>query len=425
MEKIYDQLLIMSANGSAMIVAILLLRPLLKRAPRKFSYGLWALAAFRLLCPVSLSAPWSAVGILYSNVEALPYAGEGITTLARTDGTAAMLTLYPELRPVWLDWIPWILCAGALILLLLAVFSRIRLERRLEKAVWLEENVYLSDQIRSPFILGLLRPRIYLPFGLDEGDRELVLAHERFHLKHGDHWVRAVAFVVLSVYWFNPMCWVGFYYMTRDMESRCDEAVLTCHPDRKKEYCTVLLAVASNRRFPSPSPLSFGETGVEQRIRRILNWRKPALWVRAVAAVVCLGVMLLWGVNPMARNSPHFLTSAVSGENLMNQTAVITTWDAEGYPNTTELTGAELDTLLSALNQIPEEHMIRYTGAGAFSREAELVVSLTEPDLDTMLLSYGHGAVWLVLDSEMPCDPGQWLLADESLRALLASMLEN
>ena len=160
-------------------------------------------------------------------------------------------------------------------LLLYGIISYLNLRRRLRGAVRAENGVFETDSVRAPFILGLFSPTIYLPPGLEGEPLRYVLAHERFHIRHADHAVKLFGFLLLCVHWFNPLVWLAFYLMSRDMEMRCDEAVLSAESGITKPYSMALLSFASARRFPSPSPLCFGETGVRERIKNVLRWKKP------------------------------------------------------------------------------------------------------------------------------------------------------
>ena len=184
----------------------------------------------------------------------------------------------------------WI--AGIAAMVAYAIFSWARLTRSLDTAVRDEGNVWLSDRVRSPFIMGYVNPKIYLPFGLKNEEREYVLAHERHHLRRGDHFVKLFSFGLLTLHWFNPMVWLAFLLMSRDMEMSCDEYVLGRHENIASRYSMTLLSFASNRRFPAPSPLAFGESDVKPRIRNALSWKKPSVWLCVLLALVCVGLIV-------------------------------------------------------------------------------------------------------------------------------------
>ena len=314
METLFLTVLNMSFAASYVIAAVLLLRLLLKRAPRRYSYALWSAAALRLCCPVSFSAGFSLFGLLDltqtgAALEFLPGNLGNMQQPAIRTGVdavnAALAGSLPEATPaasvnpmqVWIFVGACVWLAGIAVMALYGLVSYLRLRGRLRTAVRLEENVFACESVRSPFVLGVLRPKIYLPYGLDGESRALVLAHEKYHLRHGDMLVRLFAFCLLALHWFNPLVWVAFFCMSRDMELRCDEKVLENGDPRAYSLC--LLSVAAGRRFPAPGPLAFGETDVKGRIRHALKWKKPRRWAAAAATVLCLAALLACTANPV------------------------------------------------------------------------------------------------------------------------------
>jgi len=326
METIFLSILQMSGRAAIVILAVLLIRLLLRRAPKKWSYLLWIAPAFRLCCPVS----WQSVFSLFSlgslrTVTATPGSGDlagavmtphvndglslpGAAVTAPPEATgpvASVSPVGPQAAPAMADPAQTLLtvlivlwCAGMLAMLLYAAVSYLRAKRHLRTAVRLRDNIYESDAIRSPFILGIFRPKIYVPFGLDGDTLRYVLAHENTHLRRRDYLVKPFAFLLLTVHWFNPLCWLAFWLMGKDMEMSCDERVLREWGVEKRDYSTTLLTFATERIFPSPSPLAFGETGVKSRIRNILNWRRPRLWVTLLAVVLCAAVIVACAADP-------------------------------------------------------------------------------------------------------------------------------
>lgn len=312
-----SRLLEMSLTASAVILVVLAARLLLRKAPRVYSYALWAVVAFRLICPISFSSQFSLLGLLDASVpeivqsEDLPAdfaaadLSEDILLPALTEPARDLLNpAQPtETRQPVPALLTGIWMAGVLALLIWALISYLSLRRKMRTAVLLEGNVFQSEHVRSPFILGLLRPRIYIPYALDDTALRCVLAHERCHLKRGDHMVKAFSFALLVIHWFNPLCWLAFYLMSRDMEMSCDEKVLS-HGGSKKEYSTVLLSFAANRRFPAPCPLAFGETGAKSRIKNALKWKRPRTWVTVAAALACIALIAACAADPAADTAP-------------------------------------------------------------------------------------------------------------------------
>ena len=323
MEAVFLRLLDMELSAALVILAVLLVRLLLRRAPKKWSYLLWGVVAFRLICPVSINAPFSVLGLTAQGAavtgsalgaaSAIAYlprnigivtpprvgSGMGAVSQAALDALpAATQTTGADPMQVWRTVGAALWCAGMIALLVYGAVTYLHLRKRLTGAVLVADDVYETDAVRAPFILGLVRPRIYLPVGLEGKPLRYVLAHERFHIRHGDHAVKLLAFLLLCVHWFDPLVWLAFSLMGRDMEMRCDEAVLAAEHGIAKPYSMALLSFATARRFPSPSPLAFGETGVKQRIQNALRWRQPKVWVTVLCALLCAVAVAACAVNP-------------------------------------------------------------------------------------------------------------------------------
>ena len=321
MEKLFFTVLGMSATGSLVILAVLLARLALRKAPKAFSYALWAVALFRLLCPFTLDSAFS----LLPSVRMVDAAGRGGGTdqvIQIQTGIPALnsqvngfLADHPyqegqptetggepgeELAPVinqsgpvpdWRTVPAAIWLAGTAALLGYGALSLLGLRRRLAGSVPLEgeKNVRLAGHIPSPFVLGLVRPVIYLPSDLNEGERDYILLHERTHIRRFDHVTRGLAWLAAAVHWFNPLVWLAFYLAGRDMEMSCDEAVLRkMGREIRADYSASLLRLSQGGKLPA-GPLAFGGSGFQSRIKNILNYKKPAFWVAALAlAGVCV-----------------------------------------------------------------------------------------------------------------------------------------
>ncbi len=321
MEKLFFTVLGMSATGSLVILAVLLARLALRKAPKAFSYALWAVALFRLLCPFTLDSAFS----LLPSVRMVDAAGRGGGTdqvIQIQTGIPALNSQvngfladhpYQEGQPTetggepWEDLVPvinqpgpvpdWrtvpaaIWLAGTAALLGYGALSLLGLRRRLAGSVPLEgeKNVRLAGHIPSPFVLGLVRPVIYLPSDLNEGERDYILLHERTHIRRFDHVTRGLAWLAAAVHWFNPLVWLAFYLAGRDMEMSCDEAVLRkMGREIRADYSASLLRLSQGGKLPA-GPLAFGGSGFQSRIKNILNYKKPAFWVAALAlAGVCV-----------------------------------------------------------------------------------------------------------------------------------------
>lgn len=304
----------MSLTGSFVILAVLAMRMLLRRAPKIFSYCLWVVVLLRLLCPVSFSAVFSPLQLLappetsngrvvYISEDLMRHTAEAPSESAytlrqqgRTDAAALpqrsnLEVLVGAASVIWL--------AGICLMAAYSALSFVRLKKRLKTARWERDNIYRMERMETPFVVGMIKPRIYLPAHLKESEKRYVLLHEQIHLRRGDHIFKIAAFAALSLHWFNPLVWAAFFLSEKDMEMSCDEAVLgRIGADVKKEYSASLLRMAMGRRLLGKAPLAFGEGETGSRIKNVLRYKKPAVLAALAVAVICaaVGVMLL--ANP-------------------------------------------------------------------------------------------------------------------------------
>ena len=299
---VFLQLLNRSITAGWIVLAILLLRLFLKKAPKWITVALWGMVAFRLLCPFSFKSVLSLIpsaetvspGIMTAQTptvntgvpilnEALNYALKTNLSPATGDSANPLQIWIPLLAAVWV--------VGIVILLAHTAVSYLRLRRKVSTAVLLRENVYQTEHAVSPFALGAIKPKIYLPFHLREQDAEHVIAHEQAHIRRKDHWWKPLGFLLLTLHWFHPLLWVGYLLLCKDIELACDEKVIKeLNRDRKADYSQALLTCSVRRRTPSACPLAFGETGVKSRVKSVLHYKKPAVWVIAVAVVLCVAL---------------------------------------------------------------------------------------------------------------------------------------
>ncbi len=308
---VFQQVVSMSLTAGLVILAICAARLLLRQAPKKFSYWLWAGAAFRLVCPFSFPAAFSLLALApaaqtvaetgpltevsYLPGAGLPEAAPGLgaadAALPQAAGAGQALGLWEVLGLVWL--------LGAAALLIGALVAYLRVKGQVATAVKFAHNVYECGAFRSPFVLGFFRPKIYIPFGLEPRQREHVLCHESAHIQRRDYLVKPLGFLLLAIHWFNPLVWLAFHLMSRDMEMSCDEKVLSqLGEEARREYSLSLLSIGSRRRFPAPNPLAFGETGVKERVVNVMKFRRAKRWVTVAAAVAVVAVTAACAANP-------------------------------------------------------------------------------------------------------------------------------
>ena len=310
MSALFLKILNLSINASWLILAVIAARLLLKKAPRWISCLLWGLVAVRLLCPISLESVLSilpSAKVVPENIEMVqdPHIDSGVRiidnavnpVIEKSFSPDAASSVNPMQVVVFMGSIIWL--TGMVVMLLYALISYILLRRKVRASVAMNDRVKECDEVDSPFILGIFRPEIYVPSGIDENTLELVIAHEEAHLKRHDHWWKPFGFVLLAVYWFNPLCWVAYILLCRDIEAACDEKVIK---DKDREYMAAysqaLLDCSVNRRIIAACPLAFGETGVKERVRGVLNYKKPAFWMIIVAVIACIVVAVCFMTNP-------------------------------------------------------------------------------------------------------------------------------
>ncbi|MDR2569501.1 MAG: M56 family metallopeptidase, partial [Oscillospiraceae bacterium] len=300
MDNIFLTILNMSLTGAFVIAAICIARLPLKKAPKIISYCLWAVAGFRLIFPFSIESilsfiPWSAAPIPTDiAMQPVPRIDSGIPFINNAiSGVLPAPMIGDSISPlqVWtaIGAYAWIF--GVAVMILYGVVSYFILKHIMRGAIHTEANIYEADNIKSPFVLGVFNAKIYMPSGLSEQERGYILHHEQTHIIRRDHIVKFGAYFVLCLHWFNPLAWVAFILMGVDMELSCDERVLKDMGDGvSKDYSHSLLALATERRIISGSPLAFGEGGVKQRIKNVLNFRKPSR-VIILSAVILASVL--------------------------------------------------------------------------------------------------------------------------------------
>ena len=303
MNHFFTQLVRQSLTGGWIILALLLLRPLIKKLPRWISCLLWALAAVRLVMPFSLESKMSLVP---QQIAAPTQITPIIANIPISQPAVQAAAPAAAQHVSWQEILPVLWLMGGAIMAIYALVSYIRILKRVQVSIRVGDKLYLCDQVRSSFILGIFLPRIYLPSDMDKATTQLVLSHERAHLRRGDHLWKPLGYALLSIYWFNPLCWVAYILFCRDIEQACDEAVVKdMQPWEKKAYSTALLQCSLPGHAIAACPLAFGEVGVKQRIRGILNYRKPRFWVIALSAVLCVALAAGFLTDPVKASQPE------------------------------------------------------------------------------------------------------------------------
>lgn len=354
MSRIFSDVLQMSIVAAWMIPIVMVFRLLLKRAPKWVNLVLWGLVGLRLVCPFVPESRFSLMpklpilsGYLYGNMignsagnafradtlqsgtnfsnnisqaaldGSMSAAGSGVVGVFGITGSGigafgAGVWRIPE-RLLSIFTILWL--AGVILFTGYAVYSYVRVRRQVAEAMWLRENLWICDEVKSPFILGLHKPKIYLSSSMDEAQYPYVIAHEQAHLKRGDQWWKPLGFLILAIHWFNPFVWAAYILFCNDLELACDEsAVKKLNPQERKDYSYALLSCSMQRRLVTVCPLAFGEVGVKKRVKEVLNYKKPSFWILLAAVVVCVIVAVCFLTNPKDGTTVVLTNEAGSSE---------------------------------------------------------------------------------------------------------------
>lgn len=361
MAAVFLKLLNLSISASWLVLAVLVLRLISKRSPKWMNVLLWGIVALRLVLPFSVESALSlipsaeTVSPAVVQFDPAPTITSGVSVIdnavnpSLSEHFAAVPTASVNPLYVWAylaGWV-WLIVLG--VMLLYALVSYLRLRRRVSVSLCVRENIYLCDAISSPFILGVVKPRIYLPSGLDEVQRQNVLSHERAHLARRDHWWKPLGFALLAVYWFNPVLWLAYALLCRDIELACDERVIrTMDESAVKTYSTVLLACSMPRKAVITCPLAFGEVGVKERVKNALRYKKPAFWVVAASVAVCVVVAVCFLTNPPTDTDAAGLVGFHR-----EQVTYADVTDASGaQPSNVQLTAEETDAVYALLDAL-------------------------------------------------------------------------
>ena len=361
MAAVFLKLLNLSISASWLVLAVLVLRLISKRSPKWMNVLLWGIVALRLTLPFSIE---SALSLIPSAETVSPAAVQFAPAPTITSGVsvidnavnpslsehfAAVPTASVNPLYVWAYLAGWVWLIGLGVMLLYALASYLRLRRRVSVSLCVRENIYLCDAISSPFILGVVKPHIYLPSGLDEVQRQNVLSHEQAHLARRDHWWKPLGFALLAVYWFNPVLWLAYALLCRDIELACDERVIrTMDESAVKTYSTVLLACSMPRKAVITCPLAFGEVAVKERVRNALRYKKPAFWVVAASVAVCIVVAVCFLTNPPTDTD----AAGLVGFHREQVTYADVTGASGAQPSNVQLTAEETDAVYALLDAL-------------------------------------------------------------------------
>ena len=315
MGDVFLKVLNMSITAGWLILAVLCIRLLFRKIPKWVNCVVWGVVAIRLICPFSVESPFSILPSAEPIKSSTVVEGEVQNYIPSIDSRLTIVenTINPMLTETFaynesdsaapLQAVTYaagfIWDCGVILLIICAMGSVVKLHKLVREAVCVRGNIYICDAVKSPFILGIIRQRVYIPSALNDREMNYILAHESAHLKRKDHWWKALGYLLLCIYWFNPLCWVAYSLLCKDIELACDEKVardMTFH--EKKEYSKVLLSCAGQRSLIMVCPLAFGEVGVKERVKSVLNYKKPTLWIMIATAAVLVILVVCFLTNP-------------------------------------------------------------------------------------------------------------------------------
>ncbi len=311
MNELFLKIINMSISASWLVLAVLLFRHLFKKAPKWVNVLLWGIVAVRLICPFSFE---SALSLIPS--------AETVSPTIMMDKTPSVQTGIPVINSVinpvvgdlftpapgasanplqiWIPILSIIWVAGAAILFLHTAVSYWRLRHEVSEAVILRDNIYQSENVGSPFVLGMIKPKVYLSYNMDGENLSHVVAHEQAHIRRKDHWWKLLGFLLLTIHWFNPLMWMAYVLLCRDIEFACDEKVIKeLGSEQRADYTQALVACSVNRRMIAACPLAFGEVGVRERVKSVMNYKKPASWIIILSVIACVVVAICFLTNPI------------------------------------------------------------------------------------------------------------------------------
>ena len=310
MNELFLKIINMSISASWLVLAVLILRFVLKKAPKWINVLLWGIVAIRLICPFSFESPLSLIPSaetipLNIGMDSTPTINSGISAInnavnpiiSQSNTPMAGASINPLQITIGIYEYIWIF--GMIALALYTAISYWRLHRKVDTAVRYKDNIFQSENVSSPFVFGIIKPRIYLPFKMNGQDLEHVVAHEHAHIRRKDHWWKPFGFLLLTIHWFNPLMWMAYVLLCRDIELACDEKVIKeLGNEQRGDYTQALVVCSVNRRMIAACPLAFGEVSVKERVKSVMNYKKPAFWVIIISVIVCVGVAVCFLTNP-------------------------------------------------------------------------------------------------------------------------------
>lgn len=353
MSELFLKIVNMSISASWIVVAVLALRFCLKKAPKWVNALLWGIVAVRMVFPFSIESVLSLMPSAETisptiMMEQTPSVQTGVPVLNHVINPVISGSLTPapgaSANPlqIWIPVLAWIWLFGIAALFLYSAVSYWCLRRKVCEAVILRDNIYQSENVCSPFVLGIIRPKIYLPYHMDSREMGHVIAHEQTHICRRDHWWKPLGFLLLTIHWFNPLMWLSYVLLCRDIELACDEKVIReMSNEQRADYTQALVACSVDRRLIAACPLAFGEIGVKERVKSVMNYKKPAFWIVLASVIVCAVIAVCFLTNPIGYQFDVSANTIVSANHFDMRNA--------DDPVSIEMTPAQINELNSRL----------------------------------------------------------------------------
>lgn len=439
MESIFNTIFEMSFKASIVIIAVLIMRFLLSKAPKRYSYLLWIVVAFRLCVPYSIQSDFSLFNIntfftkenteiietnsqseantdpnkiYFENsteknqnnpiIEHVDFSQavdtdkqekdfiiqENITQAKTDNHTDGNTVLKWSLIPIYL--------LGFIGMVGYGFVSFIKISKKIKNSICIDDITYISSEIDTPFTIGFIKPRIYLPLGLNEKEQQCIIAHEKFHIKRFDYIIKPFAYMLLCMHWFNPLCWIAFNRMSYDMEMSCDEKIISTYSDEeeRKQYTKTLLSIATYNRFPAPNPISFNDGGnAKKRITHALYWKKPKLWVNILSFIICLAVLIACGTDYSESSEDAPIDSAITEDTSNEQEINIEQELIDAMQNKKEIISENGDSVL--FNDFL--YTVYTTDEILTDIEAQTFIDIDEDGINELICRLDGGSHYIIL----------------------------
>lgn len=414
MNELFLTIINMSISAGWLILAVLLLRFILKKAPKWICVLLWGIVAIRLICPFSIESAWSLIPSaetvpLGIEMDPIPSIDSGIQAIDRVVDPVISTSFTPtplcSANPlqIWIPILGILWAVGVAVFVLYAAVSYWRLQRNVREAVILRDNIFQSENVGSPFVLGIIKPKIYLPYHMDEQSLNHVVAHEQAHIRRKDHWWKPLGFLLLTTHWFNPLIWLAYVLLCRDIELACDEKVIKELDDTyKADYSQALLNCSMSRHMIAACPLAFGEVGVKERVRAVMNYKKPTFWIIVLSIVICAAVAVCFLTDPADKapeqEDSYYLVIGADGVSSIQITAKDTSGGVIHADSSSFQKGEKV--WLEPLDGITDLRGISIT---AFGSDGEILYLLSVPEglPDTEVINLINSDSWLLVPEDL------------------------